>query len=95
VPRRELFFYLEDGSPTPEYGGEEKPCIECGLQTMPEGFDACLGRIPRAVAACCGHGLGRGYVMFPGGAQEDPGPRCQSRASLSILSPEEVRRLRA
>jgi hypothetical protein len=93
-PKREVFFYLEDGSPTAEHGGEEKPCIECGLPPTPEGYDACLGRIPGAVAACCGHGVRPGYVMFPRGAQEDPGPWRRARASLSILSPEEVSRLR-
>jgi hypothetical protein len=93
-PSREIFVYADDGSPAPQYGGEERPCTHCGLLPTVEGFDACLGRIPGAVAACCGHGVAPGYVMFPRGAQEDPGPWRRARASLSILSPEEVSGLR-
>ena len=93
-PKRRVSFYLEDGSPTPEHGGREKPCIRCGLPSTPEGFDACLGRIPGAVAACCGHGVGRGYVLTSGGAREDPEPWRRARASLKVLSAEEVRQLR-
>ena len=39
-------------------------CPRCGKPPTPEGYDACLGRIPGAVAACCGHGVEPGYVMF-------------------------------
>jgi len=92
-PRREVSFYLDDGSPTPEFGGEERACLECALLSTPEGHDACLGRIPGAVAACCGHGFSVGYVMFPGGAQEDPEPWRRARAGLKVLGPDEVRRL--
>jgi hypothetical protein len=41
-------------------------CRHCGRPRMPEGYDACLGRLPGVVAACCGHGGSDGYVAFEG-----------------------------
>jgi hypothetical protein len=41
-------------------------CRHCRRQRMPEGYDACLGRLPGVVAACCGHGGSDGYVAFEG-----------------------------
>lgn len=32
-----------------------------------EGYDACLGRLPGVVAACCGHGVDDGYILFENG----------------------------
>jgi len=34
----------------------ERPCIRCGKMPTPEGYDACIGFIPRVTSACCGHG---------------------------------------
>jgi hypothetical protein len=34
-----------------------RPCAKCGRPPTPEGYDACIGYIPGATAACCGHGL--------------------------------------
>lgn len=31
-----------------------------------DGEDACLGLIPGAKQACCGHGTDPGYVLWPG-----------------------------
>ncbi len=42
-------------------------CSWCGLPRTPEGHDGCLGHLPGAAAACCGHGGDFGYVMFEGG----------------------------
>ena len=30
----------------------------------PEGHDACLGAIPGAAAACCGHGVQAPYILW-------------------------------
>jgi len=35
---------------------KDRPCGHCGLPNTPEGHDGCLGTIPGARNACCGHG---------------------------------------
>ena len=30
----------------------------------PDGHDACLGEIPGAAAACCGHGVTEDYILY-------------------------------
>jgi len=39
----------------------ERPCKQCGKPPTIKGYDACLGYIPNANYACCGHGLGGNY----------------------------------
>jgi len=34
-----------------------RPCLRCGRPPTSEGYDACLGFIPGADSACCGHGV--------------------------------------
>jgi len=46
---------------------EVRPCKRCGRMPTPEGYDACLGRIPGATSACCGHGVEPGFVIFSSG----------------------------
>lgn len=43
----------------------ERPCVRCHRLAPPEGYDPCLGYIPGAIGACCGHGRGPGYVIYP------------------------------
>lgn len=43
---------------------EERPCIFCKKAPTPEGYDACLGKIEGAFAACCGHGIHDGYIKW-------------------------------
>ena len=44
----------------------DRPCGHCGLPQTPEGHDGCLGTIPGAMNACCGHGVERErYVQYP------------------------------
>jgi hypothetical protein len=41
------------------------PCVACGQPPTVEGYDACIGMIPDARAACCGHGSRMCcYVVF-------------------------------
>lgn len=47
-----------DGTPA----DGSRPCVSCGLPPTPEGHDACLGTLPGVTAACCGHGVEKGYV---------------------------------
>jgi hypothetical protein len=51
--------YQDDRSPA----DRERPCVKCGLLPTPEGFDACIGYVPGAISACCGHGVEKGYVI--------------------------------
>lgn len=48
-----------------------RPCAACGKPPTSEGYDACLGYIPGALSACCGHGIGRPYVttLLPQGEE--------------------------
>lgn len=41
-------------------------CSECRAVHQPGEPDACLGLIPGAAGACCGHGVHVGYVNWPG-----------------------------
>jgi hypothetical protein len=43
---------------------EERPCTRCGRMPTPEGYDACLGHIEGATAACCSHGIGEPYIIY-------------------------------
>lgn len=42
---------------------DSRPCKRCGKYPTSEGYDACLGYIPCASAACCGHGVTKGYII--------------------------------
>lgn len=56
--------YCDDGTPVPE--PDVRPCASCGLVPTPEGYDGCLGFVPGAAAACCGHGRSEdAYVVTP------------------------------
>lgn len=57
--RRKAWFYADNQSPATV----ERPCAKCHKMPTPEGYDACLGHIPGATAACCGHGVEAGYVL--------------------------------
>ena len=41
-----------------------RPCKRCGRKPTTEGYDACLGHIPNATSACCGHGVIKPFVVF-------------------------------
>ena len=45
----------------------EMPCVRCGKMPSKEGHDQCLGRLPGVLAACCGHGVEEGYILFENG----------------------------
>jgi len=54
-------------------GASDRPCIRCGRFPIDangqDGYDACLGYIPGAIFACCGHGVTRPYVVFRDGTE--------------------------
>lgn len=60
--------YEDTGEPTPGYGGEVRPCVECGAEHEFNAPDPCLGMLPGVEAACCGHGdRERACVRFTSG----------------------------
>lgn len=52
--RHQEWVYRDTGQRVRE--NPNRPCGHCGLPNTPEGFDGCLGEIPGAMNACCGHG---------------------------------------
>jgi len=49
----------------PVSANPDRACGHCGQPNTPEGHDACLGTIPGAINACCGHGnKAAAYVQF-------------------------------
>lgn len=47
----------------------DMPCVRCGEMPTKEGYDACLGSLPGVFAACCGHGVEEGYILFENGVK--------------------------
>jgi len=52
---------------TGEVFDHERPCTLCHEMPTPEGCDACLGELPGALNACCGHGVEEGYISYVSG----------------------------
>jgi hypothetical protein len=42
-------------------------CGLCCCERLPDGCDPCLGKLPGVANACCGHGIGDGYLIFKNG----------------------------
>jgi hypothetical protein len=59
----ETWHYM-DGQSVPDNPAQYRPCPQCHKPPTPEGHDACLGTIPGALNACCGHGVQEGYVQW-------------------------------
>lgn len=43
---------------------EQRPCARCGRPPTPEGYDACIGYVPGAASACCGHGVEEPHILY-------------------------------
>ena len=56
--------YLDDGTAVSTDPFQERPCAHCHLPPTPAGHDGCLGYIPGAISACCGHGVEQGYIVW-------------------------------
>jgi hypothetical protein len=50
---------------------DDPACVLCGQPPTVEGYDACIGYIPGAVSACCGHGVTTGHVTYKGAPRID------------------------
>jgi len=42
---------------------KNRPCKRCGVPSTANGHDACLGTVPGAFSACCGHGAEKGFIL--------------------------------
>lgn len=67
-----IFCQRNNGNPLTMINGEiieepVKPCPKCNEMPTSEGCDACLGKLPGVVNACCGHGVEEGYIEFENG----------------------------
>lgn len=60
-------FYLGDGTVYNEKIHQELICPKCNKKPTKEGHDPCLGELPGVKAACCGHGVDKGYIFFEDG----------------------------
>lgn len=58
---KDMWYYQDNGEEYSECA--PRACALCGLYPTDEGFDPCLGYIPEAIAACCGHGFDEAYMI--------------------------------
>lgn len=66
-PISEQWHFVDDDTLVSKHW-KERPCGHCSLANTPEGHDGCLGTIPEAVNACCGHGIeAEAYVQYENG----------------------------
>ena len=73
--------YCDTKGPTVD-GWKDRPCGKCGLPFTEEGHDGCIGTLPDAINACCGHGFtDEAYVQFEDG-RELRGP-----AAMEFMEP--------
>jgi len=56
----EQWVYIDNKKPI----DVNRPCKRCGALPTKEGYDACLGHIPNAVSACCGHGVTKSFIVY-------------------------------
>lgn len=57
--------WLYEDTRTPTVGNA-RACGFCGRPNTVEGYDGCLGYIPGAMNACCGHGTANeAYIQYP------------------------------
>jgi hypothetical protein len=61
--------FTDSNKPIPGYGGEVRPCKECGkVFTEDLVADPCIGVLPGVDNACCGHGIrDKSYIRFTNG----------------------------
>jgi len=63
IPMEEYRFITKTSGPEKH----KWPCPRCGKKPTKDGHDPCIANLPGVVAACCGHGVETGYVMFEDG----------------------------
>lgn len=64
----EKFVVLTTGEPSETFPWAQRPCGHCGKVNTVEGYDGCIGTVPRAQKACCGHGQSESaYIQWDDG----------------------------
>jgi hypothetical protein len=48
-----------------------RPCPRCGKLPIGGAYDACLGKLKGVKAACCGHGVEKGYISYNNGVWKE------------------------
>lgn len=68
----------------------DPPCARCHRPPTSDGYDPCLGWLPGAISACCGHGVSEGHVTYVRGEplplprlRGSPGPPATGQVHLS------------
>lgn len=56
--------YADDGALAHGWGGDPRPCPQCGDLPTTEGDDPCIRHIPGVYSACCGHGIENGVILW-------------------------------
>ncbi len=65
----DTWYYSSDDKPVSE-NWKSRGCGLCNKLDIIDGhesYDACLGRLPGVMNACCGHGDSSAYIQLPGG----------------------------
>ena len=61
-----VWLYADTRRPVRE--NPDRACGHCGGPNRADDHDACLGRLPEVMNACCGHGEeAMAYIQFPNG----------------------------
>lgn len=55
----EKWYYEDDLSPA----DDSRACVRCNRKPTAEGHDACIGNVKGVISACCGHGVGKGFMV--------------------------------
>lgn len=63
----------------------ERPCVQCGETASLGGPDPCLGWIPGARSACCGHGTEESYIVLDSGESDQGAPVLASFAEDRVV----------
>lgn len=70
VGERGKYFYVDTGEEIPDKNGNvygypsTRLCPKCKNSPTKEGHDPCISNLPGVKGACCGHGVGEGYMRF-------------------------------
>ena len=60
IHKNNKWIYFDTG----ESVSKTRPCKKCNKMPTKEGYDSCLGYIPGAISACCGHGITKKILKF-------------------------------
>jgi hypothetical protein len=63
IYKNDQWVYADTKKPIIE--DSHRACKKCGFGF--KDYDACLGKLPGVINACCGHGVDEGYIQFENG----------------------------